>query len=107
MSGKGTGGRGSELKTADAEEEYKRARRLHDDEVKAWRLFEATLTAKATANPSSVLLLTYDDTVSMGFPHLGRRGIKNITKHRHEMREAEEGELEDEGKMEDDENAQG
>ena len=70
------------FKTGAAEEEYKRRRRLHDEEVKAWRLLESTLSARAVASPESLLLLEYDDTVSIGFPHLGLRGIKNMNTHR-------------------------
>lgn len=64
---------------------YQQKRRLHDQEVQAWRKLEAVAKAKAVSCPQDEMLIMHDGTQSMGFPRLGRRSYKNLAPDRFEI----------------------
>ena len=66
------------FKDGRAEEEYVQKRRLHNQEVDRWNKMEETLKAMSKSSPSELQLILHDGTLSMGYPRLGRRGIKNM-----------------------------
>jgi len=68
----------SRFKTGKDEEEFNRRRRLHDEEVKAWRGLEAVTHSRVANSPGEYMLFEFDDTCKIGFPHLGRRTTKNL-----------------------------
>jgi hypothetical protein len=51
----------------------------HQGEVRAWRDFETYLQNVSTHTPSSMVLLSYDDTSALGLPRFSNRPIKNMT----------------------------
>jgi hypothetical protein len=55
----------------------------HNDSVLRWREMENYYTQLAKSSPHEVAVLKFDDTESLGFPHLGRRQRKNMaTRHK-------------------------
>lgn len=63
-------------------EDYKAERRRHDASVLAWRELLAQKIAEAKYNSANVLCFEHDGTEAMGFPRVGRRDTKNLTKSR-------------------------
>jgi hypothetical protein len=61
-------------------ERYERDRRIHDQEVEAWRLFEASLKSRAAMG--EIQLFMYDDTEALGLPKLTNRPPKGVSHQR-------------------------
>jgi hypothetical protein len=58
----------------------------HNDSVQAWREMENYYTQLAKSSPHEVAVLKFDDTESLGFPHLGRRVRKSMARrHKFEV----------------------
>ena len=67
------------------EAEYKRKRRLHNEEVANWRKLEETVKAQAVNAPDEVMVVMHDGTGACGLPKMSHRGIKNMTPTRFEV----------------------
>jgi hypothetical protein len=58
----------------------------HNDAVLRWREMENYYTQLAKSSPHEVAVLKFDDTESLGFPHLGRRERKSMARrHKFEV----------------------
>ena len=54
----------------------------HENEKLGWRKWEKARQSEVVNNPADTILLSYDDTVDIGFPKLTNRDVKNMTKSR-------------------------
>ena len=73
------------FKSGAAEREYRQRRRLHDEEVSQYRLYEKVLKARAVSTPGEVLVIMHDGTLALGTPRLTHRTIKNLDPARMEV----------------------
>jgi GNAT superfamily N-acetyltransferase len=69
-------------KNEETAKQFERDYRLHSESVRAWRGLEDTVTAQARQDPEGTILLYYDDTGAMGFPHMTNRPLKNMPQGR-------------------------
>ena len=70
------------FKTAFEEARYEAERKTHNEVVERWRTLETQLQQTAVHSPHETNVIFYDDTGSIGFPYLGRRSPKNLTRAR-------------------------
>ena len=61
---------------------YEAERKAHNEVVERWRTLETQLQQTAVHSPHETNVIFYDDTGSIGFPYLGRRSPKNLTRAR-------------------------
>ena len=73
------------FKDGKAEREYQQRRRIHNEEVSAWRSHEETLKSKAVSMPEDYLVLAHDATGAFGCPRIGSRTLKNLSPVRFEV----------------------
>ena len=70
------------FKSAFEEARYEAERKTHNEVVERWRTLETQLQQTAVHSPHETNVIFYDDTGSIGFPYLGRRNPKNLTRAR-------------------------
>jgi len=67
------------------EASHQQMRRMHDAEVKAWRLMEKVYKDQAVTNPGEILVIMHDGTIALGLPRMSHRSLKNLTQQRFEV----------------------
>ena len=70
------------FKTSFEQARYEAERKTHNEVVERWRTLETQLQQTAVHSPHETTVIFYDDTGSIGFPYLGRRSPKNLTRAR-------------------------
>ena len=73
------------FKTGKHEAEYRQRRRLHNAEVRAWRLLEEHVKAKAVNSPDRYTVIMHDATGALGLPKMRHRVSKGLNPSRFEV----------------------
>jgi hypothetical protein len=73
------------FKTGKDEAEYRQRRRQHNAEVRAWRLLEEHVKAKAVNSPDRYTVIMHDATGALGLPKMRHRVSKGLNPSRFEV----------------------